>query len=216
MTSADTLLDGAITGLILAGGRGTRMGTVDKGLQPFRGMPMVLHVLQRLQPQVDAMLINANQNLAAYEAFGVPVWPDALCGFAGPLAGLQTGLMHCQTPYMVTAPCDSPLLPDDLVVRLATGLQTAQADVALAVTGSGATLQPHPVFCLIKASVLPSLSAYLQDGGRKVEAWFATLAMTRVHFNDDSAFRNINTLDDLQQFDAPTDAPTDAQTPSRQ
>ena len=201
MAASDALLDGAITGLILAGGRGTRMGTVDKGLQPFRGMPMALHVMHRLQPQVDAMLINANQNLAAYEAFGAPVWPDALGGFAGPLAGLQTGLMHCDTPYLVTAPCDSPLLPTDLVACLAAGLQAAQAEVALAVTGAGASLQPHPVFCLINTSVLPSLSAYLQDGGRKVDAWFATLAMTRVHFDDDSAFRNINTLDELQQFD---------------
>ncbi|MBC7513529.1 MAG: molybdenum cofactor guanylyltransferase MobA [Herminiimonas sp.] len=205
MTSSDTLFDGAITGLILAGGRGTRMGSVDKGLQPFRGMPMALHVLHRLQPQVDAMLVNANQNLAAYESFGVPVWPDALSGFAGPLAGLQTGLMHCETPYLVTAPCDSPLLPADLVMRLAAGLHAAQADVALAVTGAGAGLQPHPVFCLIKTSVLPSLSAYLQDGGRKVDAWFATLDMTRVHFDDDSAFRNINTLDELQQFDVRAD-----------
>ena len=201
MTTSSTPLDGPITGLILAGGRGTRMGSVDKGLQPFRGMPMALHVLQRLQPQVDAMLVNANQNLAAYEAFGVPVLPDALTGFPGPLAGLQTGLMHCATPYLVTAPCDSPLLPTDLVARLAAGLQSAHADVALAVTGAGATLQPHPVFCLVRTSVLPSLSAYLEQGGRKVDAWFATLAMTQVHFEDEQAFRNINTLDELQRFD---------------
>ena len=201
MENSNTSFDGAITGLVLAGGRGTRMGSVDKGLQPFRGMPMALHVLHRLQPQVDAILVNANQNLAAYEAFGVPVWPDALSGFAGPLAGLQTGLMHCETPYLVTAPCDSPLLPTDLVVRLAAGLDAARAEVALAATGTGDSVQPHPVFCLIKTSVLPSLSAYLKAGGRKVDAWFATLAMTRVHFDDDSAFRNINTLDELQRFD---------------
>ena len=201
MTRSDTLLDGAITGLILAGGRGTRMGSVDKGLQSFRGMPMALQVLQRLRPQVDALLINANQNLAAYEAFGVPVAPDAIDGFAGPLAGLQAGLMHCATPYLVTAPCDSPLLPTDLVARLAAGLHAAQADVALAVTGAGASLQPHPVFCLVRTSLLPGLSAYLQGGGRKVDAWFATLAMTRVHFEDENAFRNINTLDELRQFD---------------
>ena len=197
-------MDGAVTGLILAGGRGTRMGSVDKGLQPFRGKPMALHVLERLQPQVDAMLINANQNQAGYEAFGVPVWPDALAGFAGPLAGLQTGLMHCKTPYLVTAPCDSPLLPTDLVERLAAGLHAAGAEVALAVTGTGATLQPHPVFCLVSIAVLPSLSAYLQAGGRKVDSWFATLAMTRVHFDDEAAFRNINTLDELQRFDVDT------------
>lgn len=202
MTTSDTRLDGAVTGLILAGGRGTRMGSVDKGLQPFRGMPMAMHVLYRLQPQVDAVLVNANQNLAAYEAFGVPVWPDALDGFAGPLAGLQTGLMHCETPYLVTAPCDSPMLPIDLVARLAAGLQSNQAEVALAVTGSGDNLQPHPVFCLVRTTVLPSLSAYLQAGGRKVDTWFATLTMTHVHFTDDNAFRNINTLEELQRFDS--------------
>ena len=202
MTTSDTRLDGAVTGLILAGGRGTRMGSVDKGLQPFRGMPMAMHVLYRLQPQVDAVLVNANQNLAAYEAFGVSVWPDALDGFAGPLAGLQTGLMHCETPYLVTAPCDSPMLPIDLVARLAAGLQSNQAEVALAVTGSGDNLQPHPVFCLVRTTVLPSLSAYLQAGGRKVDTWFATLTMTHVHFTDDNAFRNINTLEELQRFDS--------------
>ena len=192
----------AITGLILAGGRGSRMGTVDKGLQPFRGMPMALHVLHRLQPQVEEVMINANQNLAAYEAFGLQVWPDAMTGFAGPLAGLQTGLMHCETPLLVTAPCDSPFLPADLVARLLHGLQTEDADLAVAVTGSGDTLQPHPVFCLVKTMLLPHLSAFLQDGGRKVDAWFGSLAVARVHFDDEAAFRNINTLEELRQLDA--------------
>jgi molybdopterin-guanine dinucleotide biosynthesis protein A len=190
-----------ITGLILAGGRGTRMGSVDKGLQPFRELPMALHVLHRLQPQVGDLMINANRNLAAYEAFGVPVWPDAMTGFPGPLAGLQTGLMQCETPFIVTAPCDSPFLPTDLVARLAAGLQTENADVAIAVTGAPDALQPHPVFCLAKTSLLPHLSLFLQEGGRKVDAWFATLALARVHFADEDAFRNINTLDELQQLD---------------
>ncbi len=203
MTVADTPGESvAITGLILAGGRGSRMGTVDKGLQSFRGMPMALHVLHRLQPQVEQVLINANQNLAAYEAFGLPVWPDAMTGFAGPLAGLQTGLMHCETPLLATAPCDSPFLPTDLVARLLHGLHSEDADLAVAVTGSGENLQPHPVFCLVKASVLPHLSAFLQDGGRKVDAWFASLVVARVHFDDEAAFRNINTLEELRQLDA--------------
>ena len=203
MTDTNKKADSAaVTGLILAGGRGSRMGTVDKGLQPFRGMPMALHVLHRLQPQVDEVLINANQNLAAYEAFGLPVWPDAMTGFAGPLAGLQTGLMHCETPLLVTAPCDSPFLPPDLVARLVQALQDDDADLAVAVTGQGPTLQPHPVFCLVKTMLLPHLSAYLQDGGRKVDAWFATLAVASVHFDDEDAFRNINTLEDLRQLDA--------------
>ncbi len=203
-TNVATALDGMVTGLILAGGRGTRMGSVDKGLQTFRGMPMALHVLHRLNDQVDDVMINANQNLAAYEAFGVPVWPDAMTGFPGPLAGLQTGLMHCETPYLVTAPCDSPFLPSDLVARLAQALQAAHADVAIAVTGGADSLQPHPVFCLAKTSLLQHLSDYLQQGGRKVDAWFSTLAVARVHFADEQAFRNINTLDELHQFDADT------------
>lgn len=128
-----------ITGLILAGGRGSRMGNVNKGLQPFRGEPMVRHVLTRLAPQVGPLLINANRNLDAYAAFGVPVHPDRLPDFAGPLAGLQTGLSHCDTTYLVTAPCDSPFLPDDLVARLGDALEAASADLAVAVTGDGAS-----------------------------------------------------------------------------
>ena len=190
-----------ITGLILAGGRGSRMGSIDKGLAPFGAQPMVQHVLQRLQPQVQSLLINANQNLDAYAAFGAPVWPDAMPDFAGPLAGLQTGLMHCETPYLVTAPCDSPFLPADLVARLSAALLAEEADLAVAVTGAGDTRQPHPVFCLAKVSVLPHLTAFLEGGGRKVDRWYATLRVTEVHFADEDAFRNINTLAELRQYE---------------
>lgn len=191
-----------ITGLILAGGRGSRMGSIDKGLVPLAGKPMVQHVMQRLQPQVQHLLINANQNQDTYAALGMPVWPDAMPDFAGPLAGLQTGLMHCETPYLVTAPCDSPFLPTDLVARLAQALQTQDADLAVAVTGEGATRQPHPVFCLAKASLLPHLTAFLEGGGRKVDRWYATLRVAEVHFADEAAFRNINTLAELREHDA--------------
>ncbi|QTN28880.1 molybdenum cofactor guanylyltransferase MobA [Rhodoferax sp. AJA081-3] len=191
-----------ITGLILAGGRGSRMGSIDKGLALLGGHPMVQHVLTRLQPQVQRLLISANQNADAYAAFGVPVWPDAMPNFAGPLAGLQTGLVHCQTPYLVTAPCDSPFLPTDLVARLSAALTAADADLAVAVTGTGDTRQPHPVFCLTKVSVLPHLTAFLQGGGRKVERWYATLRVAEVHFADEAAFRNINTLAELQQSES--------------
>lgn len=191
-----------ITGLILAGGRGSRMGGIDKGLVPLAGKPMVAHVLERLSPQVQRLLINANQNQDTYAAFGAPVWPDAMPDFAGPLAGLQTGLMHCETPYLVTAPCDSPFLPTDLVARLAQALQTQDADLAVAVTGEGATRQPHPVFCLAKASLLPHLTAFLEGGGRKVDRWYATLRVAEVHFADEAAFRNINTLAELREHDA--------------
>ena len=203
--ASDTVLrdttNGGVTGLILAGGRGTRMGSVDKGLQPFHDQPMALHVLQRLQPQVDGIMINANRNQEVYAAFGVPVWPDAMSGFPGPLAGLQTGLMHCRTALLVTAPCDSPFLPLDLVARLAAAMRAEAADVAIAVTGAPGALQPHPVFCLARTTLLPHLTAFLDAGGRKVDAWFATLVLARVHFADEDAFRNINTLDELQQFD---------------
>lgn len=190
-----------ITGLILAGGRGTRMGTVDKGLQMFRSAPMALHVLMRLSPQVGYVMINANQNIAPYEGFGVPVWQDEMQGFAGPLAGLQTGMVHCDTDYLVTAPCDSPFLPADLVERLAAGLEEKNADLAVAVTGAGETRQAHPVFCLAKASLLPHLTLYLQEGGRKFDKWYASLNVAEVHFDEEDAFRNINTRDELHQLE---------------
>jgi molybdopterin molybdotransferase len=191
-----------ISALILAGGRGSRMGHVDKGLQAFRGTTMVQHVLDRLAPQVGSVAINANQNLPSYAAFGVPVWPDETTGFAGPLAGLEAGLRHCNAPYLVSAPCDSPFLPADLVARLFDALQSQGADVALAVTQeAGMRKQPHPVFCLLKTSLLPVLSTYLSEGGRKMDGWYAGLKVAEVLFEDSDAFRNINTLDELHTLD---------------
>ena len=179
------------------------MGSIDKGLAPLGNQPMVQHVIDRLKPQVQRLLINANQNLDTYATFGAPVWPDAMPDFAGPLAGLQTGLMHCETPWLVTAPCDSPFLPADLVQHLSESLEAACADLAVAVTGSGETRQPHPVFCLAKTSLLPHLTQFLEEGGRKVDRWYATLRVVEVHFPDEAAFRNINTLAELKQM-APT------------
>lgn len=190
-----------ITGLILAGGRGSRMGNVDKGLQAFQGEPMVSHVMRRLSPQVGGLLINANQNVATYESFGAPVCLDQLEGFAGPLAGVQTGLIHCKTPYLVTAPCDSPRLPADLVTRLSEALEMNDAELAVAVTGEVNAKQAHPVFCLLKTSLLPHLNGYLQSGGRKVDAWYASLKVVEVFFADEAAFRNINTLEELRKFE---------------
>ncbi|SNS10296.1 molybdenum cofactor guanylyltransferase [Noviherbaspirillum humi] len=191
-----------ISGVILAGGRGSRMGGVEKGLQQFRGAPMVLHVIMRLSPQVGLLMINANRNLAPYESFGFPVWPDQMGGFEGPLAGLQTGLAHCETEYLVTAPCDSPFLPEDLVQRLADGLVSEQADLAVAVTGEGESRQPHPVFCLLKSSLLPYLTLFLQEGGRKIDAWYCSLKVAEVRFEDEDAFRNINTIEELRRYEA--------------
>jgi molybdenum cofactor guanylyltransferase len=195
-----------ITGLILAGGRGSRMGHVDKGLQPFRGMPMAAHVIARLGPQVGRLAINANQNQDAYAGFGVPVWADDLAGFEGPLAGLETGLRRCPSALMVTAPCDSPFLPHDLVERLNAALIGQSADLALAETEEAdrdgvLRIQPHPVFALVRRDVLPQLSAYLKQGGRRMDGWYGSIRVTRVRFDDASAFRNINTLRELQQFE---------------
>jgi molybdopterin-guanine dinucleotide biosynthesis protein A len=190
-----------VTGLILAGGRGSRMGHVDKGLQTFRGAPMVLHVIMRLQPQVGALMINANQNLGPYEGFGLPVWPDQLGGFEGPLAGLQTGLAHCNTDYLVTAPCDSPFLPPDLVQRLGAALLAADADLAVAVSEEEGERRAQPVFCLMKANVLASLTLFLQEGGRKIDKWYRGLKFVEVDFPAADAFRNINTLEELRRYE---------------
>lgn len=177
------------------------MGHVDKGLQSFRGQPMVAHVIERLRPQVGPVAINANQNTDAYAAFGAPVWRDDLQGFEGPLAGLETGLRRCPGALMVTAPCDSPFLPADLVARLHAALVQEGADLAMAETEEEGRVQPHPVFVLVKRAVLPQLSAYLAGGGRRMDGWHESIKVTRVRFEDATGFRNINTLRELQQFE---------------
>ena len=182
-----------ITGIVLAGGLGRRMGGVDKGLVLLEGKPMVAHVVGRLAPQTGGVIINANQNRERYEALGYPVVADDVGGFAGPLAGLHAGMTRATTPFVVTVPCDSPFLPDELVSRLAAGLVRERAQLAVAHTGE----QPHPVFALVDRAVLPHLTAFLRDGGRKIDAWYATLAVAAVAFPDESAFRNINTPEEL-------------------
>lgn len=193
-----------VTGLILAGGRGSRMGGVDKGLQPHHGRPLVAHALARLLPQVRAVMINANRNLDAYETFGVPVWPDALPDFAGPLAGFVAGLEHCETPWLVTVPCDTPAFPQDLVARLAQAAQAQGAEVAMPVTQEDARAQPQPVFCLMRTGLLPSLVRFAAEGGRKIDRWTALHRVAAVPFDrpgDAPAFFNANTLADLQQLE---------------
>lgn len=192
-------MNNAITGVILAGGMGRRMGGVDKGLQLLRGKPMVSWVIERLQAQVSALLINANQNLARYAEFGCPVVPDQIPDFAGPLAGLHAALSAAQTPLVATAPCDSPFLPEDLISRLFSALTVTNSDLAVARTFD----QPHPVFCLCKREVLPHLSEFLASGGRKIDRWYATLKVTEVAFDDQAeAFENINTREELGRFEA--------------
>ena len=190
-----------ITGLILAGGRGSRMGSVDKGLQPFKGTPMVAHVLARFQPQVDEILINANRSIDEYSAFGYRVIADAIDGYAGPLAGLHIGMTHANHPLVATVPCDSPFLPLDLIARLSNALQEANAELAVAKTFD----QPHPVFCLVKTTLAPHLQAFLQSGQRKIDKWYATLNVVEVAFDDEeAAFSNINTVEELKSFESST------------
>lgn len=203
-----------ITGVILAGGRGSRMGGADKGLQNFRGVPLALFTMLRLAPQVGAVMVNANRNLAAYESFGVPVWPDALADFAGPLAGFLAGLEQCETDYLVTVPCDTPLFPQDLVARLAEALEREDADIAVAAapeedpgsgSGTGSQVRPQPVFTLLRRELMESLVTFTHGGGRKIDAWTAQHKTVLVPFDqagdEPSAFFNANTLAELHRLE---------------
>ncbi len=176
------------------------MGGVDKGLQTLQGKPMIAHVIQRLQPQVDRIMINANQNLDRYREFNFPVWPDEKNDYAGPLAGMQAGLIHCETAYMLTVPCDTPMLPTDLVTQLATALEKSTADIAVANTKQHDRIQRQPVFCLMKKTVLTDLTAALERGVRKVDLWLAEKKLVDVVFDDEAAFANINTLEELNHI----------------
>ena len=186
------------------------MGGVDKGLQPYNGMPLARHALQRLQPQVGQVAVNANRHLPDYQAMGVPVWPDELADYPGPLAGFLTGLLHCSTPCLLTVPCDAPRFPADLAERLLTALNQDQSEIAMA-CGIDASdfdkrpLKPQPVFGLMRVSVLPSLRQFLAQGERKVEHWAQTCHISYVNFDqphdDPLAFFNANTLDELRYIE---------------
>ena len=211
------------TALVLAGGRGSRMGGVDKGLEPFRGQPLVETALQRLALQVGgplhAVLINANRNAPVYLAMGERLWgvdkalvvADTLDDFAGPLAGFLVGLTHCHTTHMLTVPCDSPLFPLDMAQRLQRALQQNDADIAMVSApeldrGGAIRLRGQPVFCLMKTSLLSSLTQFLADGGRKIDTWTALHRVVQVPFDapgdDPQAFTNANTLDELRALEA--------------
>jgi len=188
----------SVTGLILAGGKGSRMGGVDKGLQAFRGKRLVDHVYERFAPQVGGVIINANQNHEEYKTFGVRVVSDAIGGFAGPLAGLHAGLSISKRPFLASVPCDSPFLPADLIERLYQRIDESGAELAVAKTGD----QPHPVFSLMRRTVLDHLADFLKGGGRKIDAWYAALNVVEVAFDDEpEAFSNINTREELQTWE---------------
>ena len=187
-----------ITGLILAGGQARRMGGVDKGLLDFKNQAMILHVINRLSPQVETLLINANREIEAYERFGLHVISDQIRDFAGPLAGLHAGMQATKTEFVLSVPCDSPLLPDDLASRLMAALITHHAEIAVAKTGT----QRQSVFCLCRKSLVADLADYLKAGGRKVDTWQNSHVLTEVCFDDNpQAFSNINTAEELSALE---------------
>lgn len=201
-----------ITGWILAGGQGLRMDGADKGLQLFQGQPLVQHSLERLRPQVNTVCINANRHGDHYRAWGCEVFPDTEPGFAGPLMGFLTGLEHCPTEWLAVVPCDSPLFPLDLVSRLADAAQDQQALIAVVnapeTDRQGHTaLRAQPVFCLLHRSLKDSLRAFLNQGGRKIDAWTSQHPLALVDFTQSSsghsAFANANTWADLQTLEQP-------------
>lgn len=192
----------SISSIILAGGRATRMNGLDKGLVLLQHKPLISYVITRLKPQVNEIFINANREIATYEAFGYTVLQDETDDFLGPLAGFSLGLQHAKHDFVLTVPCDSPLLPLDLAERLYNGMAASLADIAVASSDENA----HPVFCLMKKNVLPSLTEYLASGERKVSAWQKSQKYIEVDFSDCAeAFTNLNTFEDLRALELKLD-----------
>ncbi|MCZ6803505.1 MAG: molybdenum cofactor guanylyltransferase [Proteobacteria bacterium] len=184
-----------ITGVILAGGQARRMGGQDKGLIILKGKPMIEYVIDVLKLQVDILLINANRNHDKYSGYGFDIVPDELSGYCGPLAGMASSLSKIETPYLVTAPCDTPFIPDDLVQRLVTALESKNADISVAHNGE----RIQPVFCLLKKDLLSSINDFLNQGERKIDLWFNQHALAVADFSDiPKTFDNFNTPEDLE------------------
>jgi molybdopterin-guanine dinucleotide biosynthesis protein A len=202
---------GSITALVLAGGRATRMGGLDKGLQAFNGVPLALHALNRLRqaqsPWIASCAINANRHLDTYAQWAAPVWPDTLAGQPGPLAGLLTGLRHCSTSHLLTLPCDAPAFPLDLVNRLAQAFAHPGTEIAVAsAPDEKGVLRRQPVFALVPTTLADDLEAFIEQGGRRVGQWLGLHQTIEVAFNlpadDPAAFDNINTLEHLSAIEA--------------
>ncbi|TCW86751.1 molybdenum cofactor guanylyltransferase MobA [Burkholderia sp. SRS-46] len=192
----------SVAGLLLAGGRATRMDGADKGLQLLDGTPLALHVLRRLAPQVDETLISANRHPERYAELGAPfgarVVPDATRDFPGPLAGLLAGMRAARAPFVACVPCDSPFLPDDLVARLQAALAAQQAEIAMAVlVDARQERAPQPTFALLRTSLADDLADRLDAGDRKVRAWYARHKTVEVEFHDERAFYNANSWQEL-------------------
>ncbi|MBR8174913.1 molybdenum cofactor guanylyltransferase MobA [Burkholderia ambifaria] len=195
----------SITGLLLAGGRATRMDGADKGLQLLDGTPLALHVLRRLSPQVDETLISANRNADRYAELGAPfdarIVADETADFPGPLAGLLAGMRAARAPLVACAPCDTPYLPADLIARLHAALDAQQADIAMAVTVDAQHARsPQPTFALLRTSLADDLAAALAAGERKVRAWYARHKTVEVEFRDERAFYNANSWHELAEL----------------
>lgn len=182
-----------LTGMVLAGGKARRMGGQDKGLVPYQGHPLIAHVLERLEPQVDTVLINANRNHDQYMQFGCPVIADAEDGFLGPLAGILAGLRAAQTERLLCVPCDSPQISPELAAKLA--LPFAQETIRISVASCGGRLQP--VFAMLHTSLSGALDNFLRDGGRKIDEFYAAQGFEEVSFGNPDEFRNINTHEEL-------------------
>ena len=187
-----------ITGLILAGGRAQRMGGIDKGLIPFHGKPLIESAIDRLQPQVGTILINANRSITKYSHYGYPVLMDETPDFSGPLAGFSVGLKHCKTPYLLTSPCDSPLLPNDLAEKMGTELEKNNLELVFASSKENdGKIWSQPVFCLMKSSLKDSLDVFLCNGDLKIDRWFKELRSGTVVFENPQVFANVNTPEEL-------------------
>jgi molybdopterin-guanine dinucleotide biosynthesis protein A len=191
-----------ITGLILAGGRAQRMGGIDKGLVSFMGKPLIEHAIARLSPQVATILINANRNHDRYAQYGHTVIADQHPDFAGPLAGFAVGLEYCETEYLLSVPCDSPVFPLDLSEQLMEAMINTKSDLVYASSKDApGRVWAQPVFCLMRRSVQQSLQDFLNQEGRKIDRWFATLRSSTVVFENEAAFANTNTPEELQALE---------------
>lgn len=198
-----------ITGLILAGGRAQRMGGIDKGLIPFHGKPLIESAISRLKPQVNTILINANRSITKYSHYGYPVLMDETPDFSGPLAGFSIGLKHCKTPYLLTSPCDSPLLPIDLAKDMAIELEENNLELVFASSKEAdGKIWAQPVFCLMKSSLQDSLNAFLNKGDLKIDRWFKELRSGTVVFENPQAFANVNTPEELAALERISPCPT--------
>ena len=198
-----------ITGLILAGGRAQRMGGIDKGLIPFHGKPLIESAISRLKPQVSTILINANRSITKYSHYGYPVLMDETPDFSGPLAGFSIGLKHCKTPYLLTSPCDSPLLPIDLAKDMAIELEENNLELVFASSKEAdGKIWAQPVFCLMKSSLQDSLNAFLNNGDLKIDRWFKELRSGTVVFENPQAFANVNTPEELAALERISPCPT--------